>query len=627
MPVLLPCKFCLRLTILCFFIFGCRSAKPVPPTAIAISPTPPTPAVGTPKPTESTAMQPLRSTTSPTSQPLTAEQELANLVALAQLYGVVRYFHPSDQVDAVRDWDQVVMRGLETVRDAPTPDELARRLNDYFASLAPTVLVAVGEPEDTAVFQPDTPPDQLVMWEHYGVDADNVYRLYTSKRMMAPAAAPPATFHDPERPYLQPLGSGLTAAIPLALYVHEGQTQPAIPHDPALNHQTSHDRQTQYLAGVIMFWAVTQHFYPYFDVIDADWDASLSHALQTILSEETEAAWEIALQQLVADLDDGHGRITNLNETNPPIYSPFISLGWVEGQVVIAGSFGYAQRLVEVGDIVVKIDGQTAVDRVQEEMNLISGATSQGKRYSAIRELLLGQRFTSVILTIQHANGSQETLTLDHNMLANEIPAASRPASFTELAPDIFYINLSNVDSTTFESDLAKLNGTVGLIFDLRGYPAVEPEFLELLITETVSTAQFLIPQTTWPNQENVTFDNRAWTLEPRLEMPLSENIIFLTNGQAISYAETLMAIVAHYQIGEIVGEPTAGTNGNINRIELPSGHAVTWTGMLVLNHDGSQHHGVGVQPTVPVSQTLEDLRQGIDTQLQAALQLIEENR
>lgn len=36
----------------------------------------------------------------------------------------------------------------------------------------------------------------------------------------------------------------------------------------------------------------------------------------------------------------------------------------------------------------------------------------------------------------------------------------------------------------------------------------------------------------------------------------------------------------------------------------LPGGYAVGWTGMLVLKHDGSQHHGVGILRTVPVSPT-----------------------
>lgn len=613
----------------CLLLFGCRSEKPIIPTpAAAISSSTSVPSTHTPTAVEPTATAvPSTPTTSPTSLPLTAEQELANLVAFARLYGVVRYFHPSVQVDTVRNWDQVVMRGIEAVRDAPTSDELAGRLNDYVAPLAPTVFVIAGEPEETAVFQPNTPPEQLIMWEHYGVEADNVYDLYTSKRVMTSIDNPPDTFHDPERPYLQPLGSGLTAAIPLAVYVRDGQTLPAAPTDPALDQATSHPPQTQYLASVTMFWAITQHFYPYFDVIDADWDASLSQALQTILNTETEAEWEIALRQLVADLDDGHGRITDLNESNPPIYSPFISLGWVEEQIVIAETFAGARNLVEVGDIVLRFGGKTAVDRLQEEMNLISSATPQFKRYLALQKLLVGPRYTSVTLTVQHTDGSKETLMLERDTLANTIPPADRPTNFSELAPGVYYINLSTAVETTIEMELAKLDGAAGLIFDLRGYPAVNPGFLEFLIADTVSTAQFLIPQTTWPNRENVTYDNGAWTLEPRQDTPLSENIVFLTNGQAISYAETLMAMVAHYQIGEIVGEPTAGTNGNINRIELPSGHAVVWTGMLVLNQDGSQHHGVGVQPTVPVSQTLGDLRQGINTQLQAALGLIEENR
>ncbi|MBK8905652.1 MAG: hypothetical protein IPM53_31005 [Anaerolineaceae bacterium] len=597
------------------------------PTAAAVSPTPSLPATDRPQPTELPATLPPRPTAAPTSPPLTSEQELANLVAFARLYGVVRYFHASDQVDAVRNWDQVVMRGIEAVRDSTTPDELARRLNDYFAPLAPTVLVISGEPDETAVFQPDTAPEQLIMWEHYGVDADNLYPLYTSKRVRTMAGNPSDSFHDPARPYLQPLGGGLTAVVPLAVYVQGGKTQPAISTDASLNQATSHAQQTEYLASVIMFWAITQHFYPYFDVIDADWNASLGQALAAILNTTTEAEWEIALQQLVADLDDGHGRITDLTESNPAIYSPFISLGWVEEQVVVTGTFAGARNLVEVGDIVLKIGAETAVDRLQEEMNLISGATAQFKRHLALQRVLAGQRYSSATLTVQHADGTEETLMLERDTLLNLIPPNERPANYSEVAPGVYYINLPTAVESTIEMELAQFEGANGLIFDLRGYPTVEPGFMELVISDTVSTAQFLIPQTTWPNRENVTYDNRAWTMEPRLEAPLSENIVFLTNGQAISYAETLMAVVAHYQIGEIVGEPTAGTNGNINRIELPSGHAVFWTGMLVLNHDGSQHHGVGVQPTVPVSQTLADLRQGIDTQLQAAITLIEQKR
>ena len=44
---------------------------------------------------------------------------------------------------------------------------------------------------------------------------------------------------------------------------------------------------------------------------------------------------------------------------------------------------------------------------------------------------------------------------------------------------------------------------------------------------------------------------------------------------------------------------------------------------MKVLKHDGSRHHGVGIQPTVPVAKTIQGIREGRDEQLDRALSLL----
>jgi C-terminal processing protease CtpA/Prc len=99
---------------------------------------------------------------------------------------------------------------------------------------------------------------------------------------------------------------------------------------------------------------------------------------------------------------------------------------------------------------------------------------------------------------------------------------------------------------------------------------------------------------------------------------------VFLTDGRAISYAESCMGIVEHYKIGEIVGEATAGTNGNVNPLRLPGGYSFTWTGMKVLKHDGSQHHGVGIAPTIPVMRTRAGVASGVDEVLERGLKALE---
>ena len=83
------------------------------------------------------------------------------------------------------------------------------------------------------------------------------------------------------------------------------------------------------------------------------------------------------------------------------------------------------------------------------------------------------------------------------------------------------------------------------------------------------------------------------------------------------------MGIVEAYRLGEIVGEATAGTNGNINQNDLPLGYKMIWTGMRVLKHDGSRHHGVGIVPTLKVSKTIAGVRAGHDEQLERALELL----
>lgn len=44
---------------------------------------------------------------------------------------------------------------------------------------------------------------------------------------------------------------------------------------------------------------------------------------------------------------------------------------------------------------------------------------------------------------------------------------------------------------------------------------------------------------------------------------------------------------------------------------------------MLVIKHDGSQHHTVGMRPTIPPERTIQALRDGRDEYIERAIELI----
>ena len=103
--------------------------------------------------------------------------------------------------------------------------------------------------------------------------------------------------------------------------------------------------------------------------------------------------------------------------------------------------------------------------------------------------------------------------------------------------------------------------------------------------------------------------------------------VIFLVDGRAISYAETVMSFVEAYKLADIVGEPTGGTNGVVHQFTVLGRFKLTWTGMLVLKHDGSRHHGVGILPTHPVQRTIKGVAEGRDEILEKALELARQSK
>jgi C-terminal processing protease CtpA/Prc len=237
--------------------------------------------------------------------------------------------------------------------------------------------------------------------------------------------------------------------------------------------------------------------------------------------------------------------------------------------------------------------------------------------------LQIGAKDSEARLEVETAAGQRRFVTLRRN--AESLNLAERQsAKIEEIKPNIFYVDLDRITDDDFRAALPKLEKAKGIVFDVRGYPRVSPLVIQHLIDKPVQSAHWLIPIVKAPDHSNINEFTRGgrWNLEPK-QPRLAAKIAFLTDGRAISYAESYMGIVEAYKLGEIVGESTAGTNGNVNPFGVPGGYRISWTGMKVLKHDNSTHHGVGIKPTVPVSRTIRGVREKRDEQLERAVQIV----
>ena len=560
-----------------------------------------------------------------------AGRSLSNVVAFTRLLGYVHHFHPSDEAQSV-NWQVEAVEGIRAVTDAESPSELAHRLDSLFQPVAPTVQVVPTEKgfRPPSSLYPSSARESLrtVRWQHEGYGAGrDPGNAYSSERVFSalPEGTTPRSYYEDDMFFTEELPGGVRVRVPLVLFADSTGTFPErtkLDSDQTSAFLTAKDRGTR-LAGVALAWNVLQHFYPYFDVVGGNWTEELRTALQAAAMDSSEAEFKRTLERMTAALQDGH---VNVIGPGGPANTHALPLlwDWVQGELVVTRVDSTAEVPLRPGNVIQEINGVPAEDTLRRMEAYISGATAGWKRMKSLRDLRRGPEGKPLTLRVKT---SSETMTVEvpYSLSRRRALAEPRPAPITELRPGIWYIDLTEATTAAFNDTLPALDEAEGIIFDMRGYPGdMRPVFLQHLITEPVESAQWLIPRASRPDRQNLSFKKgERWNLEPR-KPHLDAEIAFLTDSRAISYAESLMGIVEAYELGEIVGAPTAGTNGNVNNIRLPGSYRITFTGMKVLKHDGSRHHGVGIQPTVPVRRTRQGIRRGQDEVLEHALELVQ---
>jgi C-terminal processing protease CtpA/Prc len=584
---------------------------------------------------------------------------VVNLRALTTLLGYVRHFHPSDEA-ARANWNAIAIAGVRAVEPSVDGQTLTQQLSAIFAPIAPTVEVfrtgTGARAASSRTLEPNAagPIGPALRWRHTGFGPAVATGVYRSERV--PASDSDVLSLD--------LGGGVSARIPLTVQTDETGTlprapaaspAPSVPQPTREQYQVA-DRAVR-LAGVVLSWNVFQHFYPYFDVVKTDWPAALSVALREAATAPDERTYADVLRRLVAALHDGHGRV--VSQLDAP-FTPPIAWAWIPGAAVApqAAPAAAAQpngpaalalpegMLVVVaahesttlmpGDVVTAIDGVPIARLIHDREALISGATPQWIQTRAVQELAAGARGTTLTLDVERFDAQGRTARVTVTRGTDPQPyAEKRPDKVKEIQAGIYYVDLDRISDADFFAALPQLAVAKGIVFDVRGYPRLnDPTKVFGHLSQTpMTSAQWHLPQITRPSSPDVPNSSRdrmtfsrmgSWQISPQTPF-LPARKAFITDGRAISYAESIMGIVENYRLGAIVGAPTAGTNGNVNTFQVPGGLTVIFTGMKVLKHDGSQHHGVGILPTIPMTRTRAGIAAGRDELLERAIQVVSE--
>ena len=546
---------------------------------------------------------------------------LANLEAFAKALNYLRYFHPSDE-GAKADWNRLAAEGIRRVEASPTPKALATALQTFFAALAPTAIFA-GPGEEPKPVPPPAHAVALVQWSHRGFGLVPFGAFHSERtRQPLPGQAPDPLQLD--------LGRGITLWLPRAVYAGaDGATLPKglsapLPRtgtEPTAWMGSPEDRATR-LGSVCLAWGAPQHFYPYFEKASPPWAAELPKALRKAAVDRNALELMSTLRILIAALKDGHGRVL---DPGAQAWVPPLAIAFLAGKPYVRAmvqGLGEKAQLV-LGSELLEIDGEAAAKAVALARREISAPSQAWMEACLARELLQGPQGTEVRVAYRSPAGVRGELLLERTMRPEEIRQLNLPEPLTELQTGIWYLDLDRLNQDRFDQWLAGSAQKRALIVDLRGYPRIAPTFLQHLLQKKAWGVPTEVPWVSLPDRHGWIWDGQdRLALEP-LPPGLPGKVVFLAGGASASQAESWLAMVKEYNLAQIVGERTAGANGQYAVLSLPCGMTMTFTAMRVRNYDGTPFNGVGVAPDQVVKTTRKGLIADRDEPLEKALAIL----
>ncbi|NBC03849.1 MAG: hypothetical protein GVY20_09125 [Bacteroidetes bacterium] len=469
------------------------------------------------------------------------------------------------------------------------------------------------------------------VFEH-GRSGDGTFRITSRPKLFN-------HFPDVGETAVQQISGRLWSEVPLALFSNDEYTLPQR-KTSAIEEQlftyfknqidqidlniVTTDNENLRLANIVIAWTVFQHFYPYFDVVDVDWDQVLKIALRRALQNQTADEFLETQQWMIAQLQDGHGVVTCQNTT--PLYKPAIRVDEIEGEIVVTSS---RVSDITVGDIIKSVDRIPATMELENRMELVSGSP-QLRKYRALNMFAAGSGENQAIFEVEKLSGETDTLEISRKSSASlftSIREFDYPA-IEMIEDDIYLINLRKITQRAFEENLESLSSANGIIFDYRNGSNSSFSMFNVvpyLTEKEVQSPNWYIPEFIYPDRKNIQFDYSTWSIAPKEPLIRAKNVI-LNAPRIVSSGETTMGIIDHYNLATLVGDSTAGTNGNTNYIDLPGSCRIMWTGMKVLKHDNSQLHLYGYEPDYPVERTINAVRGNRDEFLEKAIEVITGN-
>lgn len=348
-----------------------------------------------------------------------------------------------------------------------------------------------------------------------------------------------------------------------------------------------------------------------FELIEDVWNLIMQEYVDASIIKKEDLIFG-AIRGMLNELDDPYTVFFNKKETKNFLES-------VSGQFQGVGiEISLKNEILTVITPLKNTPAFRAGIRAGDEIVKIDGESTQGITLQDAVSKIRGEKGTSVVLTVRRNNED-----VDISITRNEIKIPSVEWEF--LDNNIVYIEIIHFSDSTSD-DFAILaqkileSSTDSIILDLRYNPG---GFLDV----SINIAGWFLEKNAIVVTEELGDGTRRKHKSPGPGSLKDFNTIILQNGGSASASEILAGALRDNNNSIIIGEQSFG-KGSVQSFEnLPGNTSLKLTVAKWITPNGQYINEIGIEPTIFIERTIEQIEQDKDPQKEKAIEVIIDSR
>lgn len=399
----------------------------------------------------------------------------------------------------------------------------------------------------------------------------------------------------------------------------------------------NHPDQGIYLITLFRYWNMINYFFPYKDIINQDienndWDNVLNEFVPKFLNIKNQLDYQLTCLELIEKIKDSHGityfKKNVINEHLGKYFlnenANFILNKQAGTELVVTGYYNkdfVSENSLKIGDVIKKINGKK-ITKLFSKNYKYTPASNNSVKEREMSISLLRSKDSITDVEIERDNKRIKLILKAYKGLDRTIKFTYNDTCFKYINKNIAYLNVGSLKKEYLQNIFTEIKDTKGLIIDLRYYPK---EFLVYNLAMYLASKpnEFLTFSRTDNSFPGLFFYGNTIKVGEINKTPYKGKVIVLVNENTQSQGEFTTMALSSIENVKVLGNITAGADGNLSSILLPGEVRTMISGIGVYYPDKSQTQRVGVKIDYFVHPTIEGIKEGKDELIEKAIELI----